>query len=155
MDARQEQWRQNYSDMLNDAAERWGVGIEGRPFITSKEEDERFHIPVVETLTFTPPKQWRWARNSIDLLELNGQWSYCFHFMTNTTGSSYGPCMKFCQPYPDRETALREGLRAFEDRMDEALAAQEGSSVHSAPLLVKALKQWLRDLSPEQLELFG
>ena len=91
----------------------------------------------------------------IELLKLNGRWSYCLGFSTNTTGSSYGPCMKFCQPYPDRETALREGLKALEDRLDKALAAQEGTSVHSAPPIVKAFKKWLREQHPAQLSLFG
>ena len=54
---RQEQWRQDYSDMLHDAAERWGVGIPGRPLLLGRDEDERFHIPVVETLTFPKIKK--------------------------------------------------------------------------------------------------
>lgn len=63
-------------------------------------------LTIIETL------EYNWS-NKIDLFVYDEKWSYCMHVWPprgDVTGHFYGPRFSFCDPYPDRLTALESAV---------------------------------------------
>jgi hypothetical protein len=120
-------WLCIYSDLLHDAAERWGLpvlpgrpliglppvcegtgeGIVGNPYVAEP-------IPGCEVLTFEKNR----VRFRVSLFIFNGRWGYSLDYMDTRQGFSYGNFLKFCRPHPTRADALADVPNALHWRMD-------------------------------------
>ena len=116
-----------YSDLLHDAAERWGLsvlpgrpliglppvcegtgkGIVGNPYVVEP-------IPGCEVLTF---EQGR-TQLKVRLFTFNGLWGYSLSYADTKQGFSYGNFLKFCRPYPTRTEALADVSNELRQRKD-------------------------------------
>ena len=63
----------------------------------------------------------RFDRNNlIRLFEFNGKWSFCLTITPKRSeGVHYGPFLKFCDPYPDRQTALEAARDKIVERCED------------------------------------
>jgi hypothetical protein len=75
----------------------------------------------------------------VELVTLNGLWSYASSFSINGGGSGFGPYLKFCKPVNTREQALADAV---------AWLKQENATDD------RGLAVWLEQLQPLQMSLF-
>lgn len=76
-------------------AELWGITL-----------DEIDTVP----LTIRETLEYNW-RNKIGLFRFRGQWGFCLHVWPgDVAGEFYGPRFSFCDPFPDRMTALESAV---------------------------------------------
>jgi len=146
---------QRYSDMLHDAAIKWGHepmpgrprignapaykgrGIVGNPYVEEP-------IPTVESLEFSRGD----IRLTIDLFIHREQWGFSLTLTCNTYGASYGNFLKFCDPHPNRAGALVAARKEVLRRCEQPVADSKPSGYAS-------LIKWLDEISqPKQLSLF-
>jgi hypothetical protein len=106
-----------YSDLLHDAAERWGLSVlPGRPLIGLPPVCEGTGegivgnpyaaepIPDSEVLTFEKDR----VRCKVRLFVFNGRWGYSLNYTDTRQGLSYGNFLKFCDPHLTRIDALAD-----------------------------------------------
>lgn len=99
-----------YSDLLHRSAEKWGLPVmPGRPLIDDRTSPYP-RLEVVETMKWRQDKSpYNWA--TIQIVTLNGQWSFCASFSVHESGVHFGPFLKFCDPLPTRQDALRAAIQ--------------------------------------------
>ena len=96
------------------------------------------------TLTISESLEYNW-RNKIGLFVYDKKWSYCLHVWPggDVAGQFYGPHFSFCDPYPERQTAL-------ESAVNKMLAVYGESNRHGT----KHLADWAKSLIlPTQMSL--
>lgn len=139
-------WPESYSDMLYAAAARWGIEVPAgpdRPVINDAQAPLGGRLPVVEELRWTE-KSGKYHYAHIRLISFGGLWSFALNVQGYRSGHTFGPCMKFCPPYPTRIDALRA---AVEDVR---------RSLRSANDNMPGLDAWLESvLEPVQMSLFA
>ena len=86
----------SYRALLTQAAERWGID-----YIHEQ------HIPATEILC-APDRV-----TTIELFQFNGRWGFSLRIADygGNGGMGYGSFLKFCDPYPDRDTALTAAVQ--------------------------------------------
>jgi hypothetical protein len=117
----------SYSDLLHDAAERWGLSVlPGRPLIGLPPVCEGTGegivgnpyaaepIPDSEVLTFEKDR----VRCKVRLFVFNGRWGYSLDYTDTKQGFGYGNFLKFCRPHPTRVDALVHVPNALRWRRD-------------------------------------
>jgi len=129
---------QTYSNLLHASARKWGVPVVADcPLI----DDDTTPYPVlviVEKLAYQGKRIAEWAE--IELVTLNGRWSFAATFSTWNSGGGFGPFLKFCDPVETREDAL-----------DAAVAWLR----HEGADKCDDLRKWLHKLGSPQLTLFA
>ena len=84
-----------YQLLLRRSSEKWGLDY-------VHEEA----IPITEVLKAEDGAR----RNQIQLFEFNDKWGFCLCINGRKRGVIYGAFLKFCNPYPTRDEALRAAL---------------------------------------------
>lgn len=128
---------QLYSNILHDSAAKWGLPVPvDRPII-----DEWYYpkLAVVETLRWNSRRSaYHWAQ--ISLVTLNDMWSFTASFHLPDGGMSWGPELRFCDPF---------------QKHDDALLAACNALRRCAGYLTSEINTWLNDLTtPRQFNLF-
>lgn len=123
-----------YAKILRNTAAPWGIVLEGdelddadvpRPLVV-----ERLHWPTVN-----------WQRCDIELVTLNGFWSFALTVADTHRGGGFGAFLKFCEPVATRDDALAAAVAYIRSRDAHPLSPQ--------------LAAWLRSIEPtQQLSLF-
>jgi hypothetical protein len=116
-----------YSDLLHDAAERWGLSVlPGRPLIGLPPVCEstgegivgnpyaKEPIPDSEVLRFEKDR----VCCKVYLFTFNGRWGYSLDYLDGRSGFSYGNFLKFCRPHPTRADALADVPNELRRRKD-------------------------------------
>ena len=125
-----------FSNLLHESACKWGLSVpEDRPLI----DDDTNPYPrptVVEIFTWRGERPWHHAE--IELVTLNGQWSYTYNYSVTDRGGGFGPLLKFCDPYPTRDAALTAAIAALRKHDHK-----------------REMRSWLDELSrPKQLSMW-
>ena len=137
-----------YSDLLHDAAERWGLSVlPGRPLIGLPPVCEGTGegivgnpyaaepIPDSEVWTFEKDR----VRCKVRLFVFNGRWGYSLDYTDTRQGFGYGNFLKFCDPHPTRIDASADVPKRLQRIRDVA------------PEVIR----WAQALSePQQMTLF-
>ena len=133
-------WPKRYSQLLHESARRWGLVVPEDPPIIDDATSPYPRPVVVETLRWQGKQVWTWAE--IEIVTLNGFWSYTLSFTVPKGGEHYGACLKFCDPLPTRGAAIEAAVaRMFRRHSD---------------ILPDELMSWLRKIrQPVQLDLFA
>jgi hypothetical protein len=102
---------ETYSNILRRTAEPWGVTLPDQGLL----EDEDIPRPTVsESMEWHGDHGWQWCK--IQLVALNGLWSYAANFSGNGIGGGFGPYLKFCKPVSTREQALADAIYWLKQR---------------------------------------
>ncbi|MCY4376023.1 MAG: hypothetical protein OXC31_19900, partial [Spirochaetaceae bacterium] len=82
-------WRADWCERLHDAAARYGIMIEDRPYVEEIPPEYRVrHVRRIEMRS--PSAKLRWMDNWIELGTLNGRWTWT-HWLTYEIGSTCSP----------------------------------------------------------------
>lgn len=123
-----------YAEILRRTAREWGVDV---PLDGLLDDDDIPRPTVVDVIKWQDRHH---HKVEIEFVTLNNLWSYTINLRDHTYGYSYGPCLKFCPPYPTRVAALAAAIDALRN--------------HNHQLSPEILA-WLDSLErPRQLSLF-
>ena len=139
-----------YEEWVHDAAAKWDAMLPDRPAFHDLPVEYR--LPIVKTYEVQEPKKGWWNRCKIDLLHLNGKWSFCLDIRGGTWGRSYGPCPQFCPPYPSKELALQAAVDKVIEEVEEHRRIFEYGQKKTGGFILR----WAKNLrKPVQIELFA
>ena len=125
-----------YAEILRRTAREWGVDV---PLDGLLDDDDIPKPLVVEAIKWQDANH-RHRKVEIEFVTFNNLWSYTINLLDDKYGYSYGPCLKFCPPYPTRVAALAAVIGALRN--------------HNHQLSPEILA-WLDSLErPRQLSLF-
>lgn len=133
-------WDKQWSDHLYSAASLWGIAVptdDNRPIISEWPKTVITQmLPIVEQFEWTD----KTYASRIQLVTLNGQWSYAVSFTVPGYSEGFLPFPKFCKPYASRREALGVAVARVRRR-------SRGYA---------ALERWLDSLlAPVQLQMFA
>ncbi|MBU0493888.1 MAG: hypothetical protein KKA73_00725 [Chloroflexi bacterium] len=115
-----------YSELLHNSAAKWGLAVlPGRPLIGLSPHRAHHGVAGIEGNPYQPQQPeiietlcWRNGHEhaEIKLFVVNAQWGYCLSVWERDEGYSWGPCLKFCDPYPDRAAAVAAAAAYIAER---------------------------------------
>ena len=117
-------------DMVWKASRTWGLDV--------------VYAEVIPTSETFAVKLAAHTNEEIRLFTLNGQWGFSMDIDGGNEGWGYLSFLKFCEPYPTREDALRGAVRYIE----ESFARAHVKDSHS-----KAVLAWAQSLCQASMQL--